>query len=253
MPTVQRSHEVQDVLARLDVTLSDLLSALDKKVGRDRYVLALTGDHGVSPIPEQMSALGFEASRVQLADLRARVEKAAEPYLGPGPHVAAVVYSDLYFAPGRYEKLLAIPDGLRAVMNAVLDTPGVARVYRGDLIGAGVVPDDGVAPSVAASYYRGRSGDLLMVPRAYSITSGAVATHGTLYDYDARVPLLFYGAGVKTGQYPSPASPADIARDLRAPRWHHAAPAVRPPARRGVRVGEGDRTCVTAADHDGSK
>jgi arylsulfatase A-like enzyme len=206
-----RSHEVQDILARLDLTLGDLLDALDKKVGRDRYVLALTGDHGVAPIPEQMTALGFDAVRISLPDLRARIDKAAEPYLGPGPHVASIAYSDIYFLPGRYEKLLANATALRAVTEAILDTPGVARVYRGDLIAAGVIPEDGVAAAVAAGYYRGRSGDLLMVPRAYSITSAAVTTHGTLYQYDARVPLLFFGAHVKPGRYAVASSPADIA------------------------------------------
>ena len=206
-----RSHEVQDVLARLDLSIKELLDALDRKVGRGHYVLALTGDHGVSPIPEQMSGFGVDAVRVSLTDLRAKVEKAAEPFLGPGPHVSAVVYTDLYFFPGRYEKLVANPEAMQAVTAAILEIPGMARVYRGDLIGAGIVPEDGIAPAIAASYNRGRSGDLLMVPKTYSITSGSVATHGTLYAYDQRVPLLFYGAGVLPGNYAVPASPADIA------------------------------------------
>ena len=125
--------------------------------------------------------------------------------------MASIAYSDIYFKPGRYEQLVANPEALRAVTSAILDTPGVSRVYRGDLIAAGVVPEDGVAPAVAAGYYRGRSGDLLMVPKAYSITSGAVATHGTLYEYDSRVPLFFYGARVKPGQYTVSSSSADIA------------------------------------------
>ncbi len=210
-PYGPRSHEVQDVLARLDLTLADLIDALDRKVGRDHYVLALTGDHGVSPIPEQMAADGFDAVRVSLADVRARVDKALEPFLGPGPHVASIAYTDLYFVPGTYDRLIASPEAMRAALDAVLASPGVEKVYRGDLIGAGVVPQDGIAQAVAGSYHRGRSGDLLLVPRAYSITSGAVATHGTLYDYDSRVPLLFFGAGVKPGEYAVPSSPADLA------------------------------------------
>jgi arylsulfatase A-like enzyme len=202
---------VQDVLARLDLTIGDLLSALDQKVGRDNYVLALTGDHGVSPIPEQMAADGFDAVRISLADVKTRVDKALEPFFGPGSHTASIAYTDLYFAPGLYDKIVANPAAMRAVTDSILESPGVGKVYRGDLIGAGIVPQDGIADAVAGSYLRGRSGDLLMVPRAYSITSGAVATHGTLFDYDSRVPLLFYGARVKPGEYAVPSSPADLA------------------------------------------
>ena len=45
------SHEVQDVLLRLDRSIGELLDHLDAKVGKGRYVVALTGDHGVAPLP----------------------------------------------------------------------------------------------------------------------------------------------------------------------------------------------------------
>ncbi len=207
-----RSHEVQDVLARLDVTIGDLLDHLDRTVGRDHYVLAFTGDHGVSPIPEQMSTLGLDAGRVATVQLREQVDKALAPILGPGPHLAAIAYTDLYFVAGRYDALVANPEAMRATIAALESVPGVAKVYRGDHIRAGLFsPDDGVARAIAAGYHPARSGDLLLVPRAYWITSGAIATHGTAYHYDSRVPLIFYGAQVKPGAYAGPASPADIA------------------------------------------
>ena len=45
------SREVEDVLRQLDVTLGTLIAHLDAKVGRANYVLALSADHGVAPIP----------------------------------------------------------------------------------------------------------------------------------------------------------------------------------------------------------
>lgn len=206
-----RSHEVQDVLARLDVTIGDLIDHLDRTVGRQRYVLAFTGDHGVSPIPEQMSTFGIDAGRVVTAQLREQVDKALEPFFGAGPHLAALAYTDIYFVAGRYEALLANPDAMRAAVAALESVPGVARVYRSDLLRSGASAGDTFARSIAAGYCPGRSGDLMLVPRAYWITSGAIATHGTGYDYDARVPLVFFGGPVKPGSYPVPSSPADIA------------------------------------------
>ena len=151
-PYGPRSHEVQDVLARLDLTLRDLLDALDKKVGRDHYVLALTGDHGVSPIPEQMSALGFDAVRMPLTELRARIDKALEPFLRRRtPHVrrwptrtsTSCRDATRSWSPTRRP---CAPSRRRSSTP-----PAWQKVYRGDLIGAGIVPQDGVAPPSPAA------------------------------------------------------------------------------------------------------
>lgn len=206
-----RSHEVQDVLARLDVTVGDLIDHLDRTVGRQRYVLAFTGDHGVSPIPEQMSTFGIDAGRVTTAQLREQVDKALQPFFGEGPHLAALAYTDLYFVAGRYEALVANPEAMRAAITALESVPGVGKIYRSDLLRTGAGGDDAFAKAIFAGYHPARSGDLMLVPRAYWITSGAIATHGTAYDYDARVPLIVYGANVKAGSYAAPSSPADIA------------------------------------------
>src|SRR5262249_48318082 len=61
-----RSHEMQDVLRRLDETLGKFLADLEKKVGKDRYVIAFTADHGVAEIPEQIKAEGKDAGRIMM-------------------------------------------------------------------------------------------------------------------------------------------------------------------------------------------
>src|SRR5262245_56489859 len=53
------SHENQDVLARLDQEVGALLDKLDRDVGAGNYTVALTADHGVAPVPEQLKARGF--------------------------------------------------------------------------------------------------------------------------------------------------------------------------------------------------
>jgi len=58
------SQEVLDVTLRSDVIVKELLTFLDAKVGRDRYVLVLTADHGVCPLPEVSRKQGREAGRL---------------------------------------------------------------------------------------------------------------------------------------------------------------------------------------------
>ena len=218
-----RSHEVQDLLAGIDATLGRLFEHLDRKVGAGRYVVALSADHGVSPVPEQASADGIPAGRIVDRDVAARVEKALEPHLGAGPHVARALYTDLYFAPGVYARLQAKPEAMRAALDAVLGVPGVWRVLRREELRSRA-QEDPLSRAAALSFSEDLSGDLIVVPRPYWIhvvaqnandpSPGGAATHGTAHDYDQRVPVLLMGAAIRPGSYESAASPADIAPTL---------------------------------------
>ena len=58
------SQEVLDVTLRSDIIIKDLLNYLDAKVGAGDYVVMLTADHGICPIPELAKAQGKDAGRV---------------------------------------------------------------------------------------------------------------------------------------------------------------------------------------------
>src|SRR6185295_414824 len=85
-----RSHEVQDLYARLDRTIGALFDELDAYVGKGQWVAALSADHGVTPIPEQLVAEGKDAGRVSSGAIIDAVNQALQPMLGPGRHVTAL-------------------------------------------------------------------------------------------------------------------------------------------------------------------
>jgi hypothetical protein len=215
-----RSHEVQDVLARIDVNLSSLFAKLDKVVGRDSYVVAVTGDHGVSPIPEQMAALGLGGGRVLTGDLIGRIEKALEPHLGPGKKVARLSYTELYFERGVYDKMRGNPEAMRAALEAARSTPGVARVFSADeLAAAHGTSNDTIEAAALANFFPSRSGDFSVILRPYyqftsSGTTRGGTTHGSPFWYDRRVPIFLMGQGIRRGQYLNEAAPVDIAPTL---------------------------------------
>ena len=64
-----RSQEIQDMYAHLDQTIGTLFDRLDAMVGKDRWVAGLTADHGVTPIPEQLTAEGKDAGRVNVSGM----------------------------------------------------------------------------------------------------------------------------------------------------------------------------------------
>jgi hypothetical protein len=210
------SHEVQDVLMRLDGLLGDLLAALDVAAGRGRYLLALTADHGVAPYPEALVAQGKDAGRVSGDLLRKSVSQALVAELGPGNHLSQVLYTDLYLAPGTYDRLKQRPGALARVLAVVRAAPGVAAVFHEDQLRSPVPPTDPVARAAALSPFPGRSGQIVFAPRPNWLTTQTGTTHGTQHDYDQHVPVVLYGAGVRPGRYQQPATPADIAVTMAA-------------------------------------
>lgn len=210
-----RSHEVQDMLMRLDVTIGRLLTALDERVGRGNYVLAFSSDHGVALIPEQAGANAGRQIGKQAADA---LEKALTPALGPGPHVAVTAYTNVYLMPGVFDRLKRDPRLMSLALDTLRGLPAVAHVFRGDELTseeARTSPDP-VRRAAALSHHRERGGELVMVPRENWLFASSATTHGTMYDYDRRVPVILFGAGVTPGIYTQDASPADIAPTLAA-------------------------------------
>jgi predicted AlkP superfamily pyrophosphatase or phosphodiesterase len=204
------SHEVQDVLIHLDRTLGVLLDKLDREVGKNAYVLGLTADHGVAPVPERVKAQGFDAGRITTAAIGKAIDTVLARELGGGPYRTRVIYNDIYFNDGVYLKLAQNPRAMDAVLEAIRRTEGVWRVYRKEQLSAA----DPFTRASALSHFEGRSGDVKMLGRPYWITSSSTSTHGTGHRYDTRVPVLLFGAAIAPGEYLEPAAPIDLAPTL---------------------------------------
>jgi predicted AlkP superfamily pyrophosphatase or phosphodiesterase len=203
-----RSHEVQDVLVRLDATFEKLINHLDEKVGRANYVLGLSSDHGVADIPEQVPHAGRQSSQQVIG----AIEEALKPFFGNGPCVAASAYTDIYLSPGVLDRLKTDKRAMAAVRDALLALPGIARVLRADEIATpeARASNDKQVRAAALSYFGPRSGDLIIIPKENWLLAPSPTTHGTLYPYDQQVPVIFFGAGIQPGVNDDPATPADV-------------------------------------------
>ena len=214
-----RSREIQDILVRLDKDLGNLFSHLDAKVGRGNYVVALTADHGVVPIPEDMQATGADAGLLHLPELQERIEKVLEAFKYRKPTIARINGSDIYFAPSVYENLQHDPAAMQSVLDTSLSQPGVAAVYRAEELRDRPATQSPTLRAFANSYFPGRSGDLFILPKPYWLLDGTPlgkprsygTGHGVPYNYDQHVPILLMGFGIQPGQYFQPITPADIA------------------------------------------
>ncbi len=214
-----RSREIQDILVRLDKDLGNLFAHLDQKVGRGNYVVALSADHGVVPIPEDMQKTGADSGVLHLPEVQERIEIALESLNYPKPTVARINGSDIYFAPDVYKKLQADSNAMSYVLVAIGTAPGVAAVYRAEEVRDRPATQSPTIRAFANSYFPGRSGDLFILSKPYWLLDSTPAGkprsygtgHGVPYNYDQHVPVLLMGFGIQPGQYFQPVTPADIA------------------------------------------
>jgi len=214
-----RSREIQDILISLDKDLGNLFAHLDQKVGRGNYVVALSADHGVVPIPEDMQTTGADAGLLHLPELQERIEKVLEAFKYRKPTIARINGSDIYFAPGVYENLQHDRAAMQSVLDTALSQPGVAAVYRAEELRDRPARQSPTLRAFANSYFPGRSGDLFILPKPYWLLDGTPlgkprsygTGHGVPYNYDQHVPVLLMGFGIQPGQYFQPITPADIA------------------------------------------
>jgi arylsulfatase A-like enzyme len=92
--------------------------------------------------------------------------------------------------------------------------PHIARVYTRTQLLNDAVQSDPVGTALRNGFNAERSGSVMMVLEPYWILAATGATHGSPYDYDSHVPMLFLGPRVKAGRYDSNVAPNDIAPTL---------------------------------------
>jgi len=214
------SQEIMDQLLRLDLTLGRLLEAAEVKAGAGRVLVVLSADHSVMPLVETLQKQGVAARRVSPAALQAAAMAALEKRF-PGAKDLVAFYS----APDFYLNVDSIArQGLHR--KDVEDTIGVALMATGDVAKiytassfAGEVPslsEDPYFDAVRRSYFAPRSPHVIARLKEYMyLTSYPGGTgHGTSYEYDRHVPIVFMGPTIKAGTYAGDTGPEDIATTL---------------------------------------
>ncbi|GIV49574.1 MAG: alkaline phosphatase family protein [Candidatus Kapaibacterium sp.] len=207
------SREYAELLVACDRILAAFLDELDRRIGREHYVLVLTSDHGAGSIPELLRAEGLDAGRIRTDTLLARIQRWFVDQVGHASHQRHVRY---FYPPWLWldrtaAEMRGIPfDTLCTRLAQWLTTQeGIGIVMTARQIQHQAL-DTRVVGLVARSYHAERCGDLALYPREHWIFGTTPAQHGTPYPYDRWVPLVFFGGQMKPGTITVPCSPADI-------------------------------------------
>jgi hypothetical protein len=216
------SQEVLDVTLRSDQILQRLLDHLDAKVGKGRYVLALTADHGICPLPEVARSQGKDAGRVPVDLLGSRAEAFLNKTFGQKDEKArwleAKASSWIYLNRALLQKRGLDPAQVEeALADWLKQQPGILTAYTRSQLQKGLPPDDPIGARVRRSFHRERSGDVAVVLKPYHLFSFPFVTgttHGTPHPYDTHVPLLIFGPRLRPGVHEEAVTPEATAAIL---------------------------------------
>lgn len=178
------SHEVMDSYLRLDRTLAGFLDFLDRKIGRDRYLVVLVADHGVGPIPEQTrEKRGPDAAgRVLGPELDTHVKAAlnaafgalsADNYWtvrdGTGFRVNPAALAEKQLAAGRVQA---------AIREALLKFPGVADAWTREQL-TNPAPLPGFGERMRLSFNVERGADVMVLLKPFWLGGGKAPRQAT--------------------------------------------------------------------------
>lgn len=222
------SPEVLDVTLRTDRLVKDLLDYLDAKVGRGQYVLAMSADHGVCPIPEVSAKLGKDAGRIAPDALKTLALEALQATYAKDqpklPWLEAVYGPWLYLNRATLkEAKITAAQAEKTVADTLAKAPHVLAAYTRTQILDAELKADPLLTRLRLTFDADRSGDVVVLPRPYSIISGSITapkaaayrtTHGSPHDYDTHVPLIVIGPNIRPGVHHERTMPQALAAIL---------------------------------------
>lgn len=209
------SPEVHEMCVRTDRLLTKLLDAVDQALGADNVLVVLTADHGVAPLPEVNAQRKMPGGRLTATDVSKAIEAALAKKYGDGDWIANRAESGLYLNLDLIAKKgLNRAEVDRTAAEAALAAPHVFRAYTREQLMDGAVLHDPVGRRLMNGYYVRRSPDIEILLEPYWIVSRTGASHGTPFDYDTHVPVIFMGAGIRAQRYNGNIVVNDIAPTL---------------------------------------
>ena len=189
------SVEVEDMYYRLDRDLSDFLTFTFAQVKDQEILVVLTSDHGSSP------SVGGEGSRLEPFNTR-QFEIIVNSFLnvryGVGKWVVKYQDKSIYLNHNLvYEKGLDLADVQDEVATFVMQFDGVSHALSSTAMRHSYF-GSGYARKIQNGFYPRRSGDVIinLIPGLIELRDRTRSTSGSMYGYDTKVPLIFYGHNI---------------------------------------------------------
>ncbi|MDR2121823.1 MAG: alkaline phosphatase family protein [Flavobacteriaceae bacterium] len=197
--TSPRSMEVQDTYLRLDDTVADLLSYLDSKVGKGKYLVFLTADHSGAENPLFLHDHKYDVASINEREVTQKLKDFSVKTFGKDFitfYDAQNVFLNEELITGEGKNKNEIIAGLTDYIETF---PWVKRTYTEEQI-LNASPTDEHASMIFRGYDKTQNGQIyILLKPAYMEYMVYGTTHGTSYIYDTHVPAIFFGWKIPQG------------------------------------------------------
>ena len=211
------SIEIEDTYLRLDRDIADFLNYLDAKTGKGNYLLFLTADHGVANTPGFLAEHKIPGGTFSDLALAAELNKKVEENFAIKKAVVSLQNYQVYLDIDAMEKQGKDAEALKKlIIKTLKEKDFITNAFETKKISTETLPEP-VKKMVSNSYNDKRSGDIQFVPKAGYFDGGPRGTtHGLWNPYDAHIPLVWFGWGVKQGKTNRETYMTDIAATVAA-------------------------------------
>ena len=209
--------EIEDTYLRLDKDIADFLQYLDTKLGKGNYTVFLSADHAVAHIPAFLAEHKIPGGNFEDADLRNELNRMIEAGFGISKVVQSLQNYQVYLNINELEKqgkdVTAVK---KAVIKALQEKPYIINVFETDKLAVTSLAEP-LKTMLTNGYNPKRSGDIQFTLKAGYFDGGKKGTtHGLWNPYDAHIPCVFFGWGVKPGKTYRETYMTDIAPTIAA-------------------------------------
>lgn len=213
--TGPNSPEMEDLTLNEDREIARLLNGIRKTTPLSEVVVALTADHGVAPLVDDLTKNKMDAGFLEPKELLQGAEADLVKAFGhpKTTWLGAIESFNFYFTKTALEKVDRVSLESR-LKKYLLTLKGVDAAFSRSDVESGFLPPGENARQIVKSYAFGRSGDVIFIPKPFYMETGKAANHMTGYSYDRSVPILLAGPHIKKGVYADQIETIDLAPTL---------------------------------------
>ena len=195
-----RSIELQDTYLRLDETLGEFITYLDKQVGKGNYLIFLTADHAGAENVTYLKDNKYDVTNLNSKSFTNDLIVFSKTTYGEDL-VLNCSNSNVFFNKTLIKsKGLSLNEVKETFKNYIYTQKFISRVYTEEEIQQSS-KSDFYLDFIARGYDPKQNGELVFLEKpGYLEYSTTGTTHGSPYSYDTHVPLLFYGTNIKKGE-----------------------------------------------------
>lgn len=211
------SKEIEDTYLRLDKDLERFLSFVDSEVGKENYLVFLTSDHGAVDVPAYLNSQRIPAGYVDNKSFQEKINDFMKSRFQQDSLIENISNNQIFLNREKLRELnIDLPSAQKSIVEELITYPNIDKAYTGETF-VTTSFSRGIEMLIMNGYDQKRSGDVIYVyDPNYLSYSPTGSSHGTSYNYDTHVPLIFYGKGIKHGSTLQRTEITDIAPTISA-------------------------------------